>query len=311
MVSWRMATLFLLVGLPGSGKTTLASQIERDRGALVLSADDWMSRIVRDGWDAERRVVVQEVQFEIALKVLRIGGDVVLDFGLFHRRERDHYRAEATAVGAEVRTIYLDVPKDELLRRLAARNANLPPHTFAVDEAHLDNCISWLEPPTPEELVQGPSLPPSRAEKSAAPRSLVDSVTRTLQAGASRRAQKRFLKLLPSRLAADYGHSGPFTPEQVESTIRRHKVPSSRFAHHALAIFCDRESAERVWRERGLRHDYGAIRSSVGAAYFGGDAEFTARDVGRYAAEHSGSPETAHAGHDAGGVHGHGDGGHH
>jgi len=100
-----MATLYLLVGLPGSGKTTLAGQIERERGALVLSTDDWMSRIVRDGWDAERRAMVQEVQFEIALKVLRIGGDVVLDFGLFHRHERDQYRARATASGAETKSL--------------------------------------------------------------------------------------------------------------------------------------------------------------------------------------------------------------
>lgn len=102
-----MATLFLLVGLPGSGKSTLASLMERERGALVLSADEWMSRIVRDGWDAKRRVTVQEVQFELALKFLRLGGDVVLDFGLNHRRERDRYPARATASGAETKTIYL------------------------------------------------------------------------------------------------------------------------------------------------------------------------------------------------------------
>jgi hypothetical protein len=147
-----MATLFLLVGLPGSGKTTLARRLEGERGALVLSTDEWMSRIVGDGWDAERRATIQEVQFEIALKVLKVGGDVVLDFGLLHRHERDHYRARAVAIGAETRTIYLDAPKDELLRRLEARNAALPPHTFHVDEAHLDNCIGWFEPPTPDEL---------------------------------------------------------------------------------------------------------------------------------------------------------------
>jgi hypothetical protein len=147
-----MATLFLLVGLPGSGKTTLARQLARERGALVLSADEWMSRIVRDGWDAERRAAVQEVQFEIALEVLQIGGDVVLDFGLFHRQERDRYRARAVEHGALTKTLYLDVPRDELLRRLRARNANLPPHTFTVDEAHLDNCMGWFQPPTQDEL---------------------------------------------------------------------------------------------------------------------------------------------------------------
>ena len=86
-----------------------------------------MSRIVCDGWDAKRRAAVQEVQFEIGLKVLKLGGDVVLDFGLFHREERDRYRADAVAVRAETKTFYLDVPKDELLRRLRSRNAELPP----------------------------------------------------------------------------------------------------------------------------------------------------------------------------------------
>jgi predicted kinase len=144
--------LFLLVGLPGAGKTTLGERLARERGALVLSADEWMSRIVRDGWDAERRVAVQEVQMEIALHVARSGCDVVLDCGFFRRSERDACRARAAECGVPARTIYLEVARDELLRRLAARNADLPPHTFAVDEAHLDRCISWLEPPTAEEL---------------------------------------------------------------------------------------------------------------------------------------------------------------
>ena len=65
-----MGTLYLLVGLPGSGKATLAAQLARERGALVLSADVWMSRILGDGWDAERRVIVQDMQFEIARHVL-------------------------------------------------------------------------------------------------------------------------------------------------------------------------------------------------------------------------------------------------
>jgi predicted kinase len=147
-----MATLFLLVGLPGAGKTTRAAQLAREHGALVLSADEWMSRIVRDGWDAERRLAVQEVQLEVALHVARGGGDVVLDFGFFRRSERDACRARAAALGVTTRTIYLDAPRDELVRRLAARNADLPPHTFTVDEAHLDLCIGWLEPPTADEL---------------------------------------------------------------------------------------------------------------------------------------------------------------
>src|SRR6266516_452556 len=36
-----MATLFMLCGLPGSGKTSLARRLEA-HGALALSLDDWM-----------------------------------------------------------------------------------------------------------------------------------------------------------------------------------------------------------------------------------------------------------------------------
>ena len=53
-----MATLFMMMGLPGSGKTTLARRLERERPALVLSLNVWMSRIVGDGYDFKRRETV-------------------------------------------------------------------------------------------------------------------------------------------------------------------------------------------------------------------------------------------------------------
>ena len=34
-------TLFLMVGLPGSGKTVRARELAAERGALRLTADDW------------------------------------------------------------------------------------------------------------------------------------------------------------------------------------------------------------------------------------------------------------------------------
>jgi predicted kinase len=148
-----MATLFLLVGLPGSGKTTLAKSLEREHEALRLSPDEWMARIVGDGYDADRRVAVQEAQWEIAQRVLTLGIDVVLEFGFFRRHERDFYRSAARALGAEVQLRFLDAPREELLRRLSERNANLPQDTFPVSEQHLDLCYSWFEPPTADELA--------------------------------------------------------------------------------------------------------------------------------------------------------------
>ena len=46
-----MATLHLMVGLPCSGKTTLAQKLERERSALRLTPDEWQVPLF--GQDAE------------------------------------------------------------------------------------------------------------------------------------------------------------------------------------------------------------------------------------------------------------------
>ncbi|NEE15621.1 AAA family ATPase, partial [Streptomyces sp. SID7499] len=37
-----MTTLFLMVGLPGAGKTTRARQLAEEYGALRLTPDEWL-----------------------------------------------------------------------------------------------------------------------------------------------------------------------------------------------------------------------------------------------------------------------------
>src|SRR5258708_33469428 len=122
-----MPVLHLICGLPGSGKTTLARRLERDLPAVRLAPDEWMARIVGDGYDEAKRAAVEAVQWEIAARVLSLGVDVILENGFWSRRERDEVRARARALGAATKLHYLDVPREELLRRLAMRNAALPP----------------------------------------------------------------------------------------------------------------------------------------------------------------------------------------
>ena len=43
-----MSTLYLTCGLPGSGKTTLAKQLERDLPALLLNGDEWLHAVYPD-----------------------------------------------------------------------------------------------------------------------------------------------------------------------------------------------------------------------------------------------------------------------
>lgn len=147
-----MSTLHLICGLPGSGKSTLAKRLEIEQSALRLATDEWMTRLVIDGYDEEKRFVVEAVQWEIAARVLSLGVNVILEFGFWPRSEREDFRSRAAALGSETMLHFLDVPRNELLRRLELRNASLPPDAFHVDFAQFDLWHDRFEPPTPDEL---------------------------------------------------------------------------------------------------------------------------------------------------------------
>ena len=148
-----MPTLYLLCGLPGAGKTTLAKQLERDRPVLRLTPDEWMARVVGDGFDEKKRAAVEALLWEIAARALRLGLDVALDFGFWSRSEREDFRARAAALGAHTKVLFVDAPDEELLRRLARRNGNSEPDTFEVSANQLRGYSELFERPTPDELV--------------------------------------------------------------------------------------------------------------------------------------------------------------
>jgi predicted kinase len=85
-----MATLHLMVGLPGSGKTTLARKLETEYSALRLTLDEWHVRLfgsdVHDDSDDSdfarhnaRHEAVESLLGEAAARVLVLGVDVILD----------------------------------------------------------------------------------------------------------------------------------------------------------------------------------------------------------------------------------------
>jgi predicted kinase len=149
-----MPTLFLLCSLPGSGKTTLARQLEREHPALRLTPDEWMGPLFGTGHDEAKRAIVEALQWDVSEKVLALGVSVVLDWGFWSRAERDDFRSRAAALGANAEVRFLDVPRDELSRRLAERNAELPSGTFRVTDAEIDSYTTRFEPPTSDELEQ-------------------------------------------------------------------------------------------------------------------------------------------------------------
>ncbi|MBC7932221.1 MAG: ATP-binding protein [Rubrivivax sp.] len=145
-----------MCGLPCSGKTTLAKQIEQERAALRLTPDEWIIQIfgadiAGEALDAARDPM-ETALWELAARVLTLGIDVILDFGFWARAERDEFRSRAAQLGARSELHFTDVPEAVLLARLAVRNAGPAPGTFWIDEARLRLWSSLFEPPTEDEL---------------------------------------------------------------------------------------------------------------------------------------------------------------
>jgi predicted kinase len=148
--------LHLICGLPCSGKTTLAKTLEFERSALRLSPDEWIvtlygSDISGAALDAARDPV-ETALWNLAARVLVLGLDVILEYGFWSRVEREEFRRRAAQLGARSELHFTDAPNEELICRLAQRNAQLPPGTFWIDEARLRSWFDVFEAPSKEEL---------------------------------------------------------------------------------------------------------------------------------------------------------------
>jgi len=156
------STLYVTVGLPAAGKTTLARRLEIEHRALRFTPDEWMKPLFGESMADGKRNVLEGRFIATALSALRFGFNVVLDFGVWAKDERTALRWLASTVGAECRLVYTPIDEGEQRERVRRRFATSPESTFPMTEADLAAYRTIFQTPDEDEL-NGSTLdaPPS------------------------------------------------------------------------------------------------------------------------------------------------------
>ena len=157
--------VYLMVGLPCSGKTTYARALADATGAVRLTPDEWHARLFgSDAADPDhdrRHDTVEEIMWDLAGVLVARGVDVILDFGFWTAGERERVARRVKAFGAEPSWHYLDVEPGVLRQRVAARNAD-PSYTMKIPDGCMEAWTAVFQPPTAGERLEGPlhAMPP-------------------------------------------------------------------------------------------------------------------------------------------------------
>lgn len=143
--------LYILCGLPYSGKTTLARELSRRSGFEIVSMDNVMDEegldpitMTQTDWD---RIYFRG--YKTLERLLSEGKSVVLDASNLKRGERDTARGIAERVNAEHMLIYLDVPFEESVAR-HLKNQKINGRAQLADVT-MQRAASMFEAPTPDE----------------------------------------------------------------------------------------------------------------------------------------------------------------
>lgn len=153
--------IHLICGSTGAGKTTYATRLRQQLGALHLSIDDWMVTLFAPDkpaqqnwpWIEERLLRCEQQILVTAMQAAHAGLPSILDLGLQRVEQRRRITERSSAAGIDVRLHFLDVDATERWRRVEQRNEQQG-ETFRVRVSRpmFDFIETIWQPPTADEM---------------------------------------------------------------------------------------------------------------------------------------------------------------
>lgn len=146
--------LYILCGIPFSGKTTIAKRMAEKLGFVRIDLDEVKfdlfnpqildTQIDQSGWDK-----IFEEMYRRIRQSLVDGKTVIHDTGNFTRHERRKVQAIAKELGVETLTIFVNIPPEVAHQRLL--DNRITKTRFDVADEDFQSTVKELEPPDENE----------------------------------------------------------------------------------------------------------------------------------------------------------------
>jgi predicted kinase len=149
-------TLHFFCGKAGAGKSTVASRLAKEAGAVLISEDVWLIRLFGDqmkSFDDYLRVSkkLKAVIGPLTVDLLTTGQSVVLDFQANTRSGRSWYRSVFEEAGANHVLHFLNTSDAACLERIAKRNVERPEGSHHLTEEDFVYVSSYFQEPEQSE----------------------------------------------------------------------------------------------------------------------------------------------------------------
>ena len=146
------ATLTIIQGFIGAGKSTFSKKLSLETGAVHLNPDERISKtfdrtFYMNNWDECFHFVTKQLWNETKI-YLNNGKDVIFDMGFWKKIDRDYARKIAQDCHADLKLYYLSVPDDILKERILA---DRPPEWAKIHLQNFDKNKALFEEPSDDE----------------------------------------------------------------------------------------------------------------------------------------------------------------
>jgi predicted kinase len=161
LILMKTATIYIVTGSTGAGKTTYSRELCERVGAVRFSIDEWMDKLfwmdspkpIQYEWTLERISRCEEMIFRMVLQLAKLGTSSVLDLGFTKAEHRAKFFCLATVASIPYQLHWIDVAPDERWQRVTRRNQQHGDNfVMEVNREMFDFMESLWEAPSSDEI---------------------------------------------------------------------------------------------------------------------------------------------------------------